>query len=117
MDFYTDVLDLHYLLDLLDDGPFSKKFKNLNKAIIGLVEDYSLVAFIPVDVNSDQSLLTLKSATDKVGKVFEMKRYFKGLFQANGYIYGSGEERSIQALMSCAVGARTESEKYDVDYM
>ncbi|ENN70868.1 GPN-loop GTPase 2 [Dendroctonus ponderosae] len=101
VDFYTDVLDLHYLLDLLDDGPFSKKFKNLNKAIIELVEDYSLVAFIPVDVNSDKSLLALKSATDK----------------ANGYIYGSGEERSIQALMSCAVGARTESEKFDVDYM
>ncbi|KAL1518333.1 hypothetical protein ABEB36_001972 [Hypothenemus hampei] len=101
LDFYTDVLDLQYLLELLDDGPFTKKFKKLNKAIIGLVEDYSLVTFIPLNVNSDKSLLELKSAIDK----------------ANGYIYGSGEERNIQALLSCAVGARTESERFDMDYM
>jgi len=101
IDFYTDVLDLHYLLELLDDGPFTKKFKKLNKAIVGLVEDYSLVAFIPLDIESDKSLLELKNAIDK----------------ANGYIYGSGEERSIQALLSCAVGARTESERFDADYL
>ena len=28
------------------------------------------------------------------------------IFQANGYVYGSGEERSIQSLLSCAVGAQ-----------
>ncbi|KAJ8959330.1 hypothetical protein NQ318_022016 [Aromia moschata] len=39
------------------------------------------------------------------------------LSKANGYIYGSGEERSMQALLSCAVGARTESERFDADYM
>lgn len=66
IDFYTDVLDLEYLLDLLDDGPFTKKFKKLNAAIVGLVQDYSLVAFIPVDVKSEKSLLQLKSAIDKV---------------------------------------------------
>lgn len=37
--------------------------------------------------------------------------------QANGYIYGSGEERSIQALLSCAVGARAETERFDCDYV
>lgn len=101
IDFYTDVLDLDYLLELLDDSPVTKKFKKLNAAIVGLIQDYSLVAFIPLDVNSEKSLLELKSAIDK----------------ANGYIYGSGEERSIQALLSCAVGARTESERFDTDYM
>lgn len=39
------------------------------------------------------------------------------VFQANGYIYGSGEERTIQALLSCAVGSRTESEQFDADYL
>jgi len=101
VDFYTDVLDLEYLLELLDDGPFTKKYKKLNAAIVGLIQDYSLVSFIPLNVNSDKNLLELKSAIDK----------------ANGYIYGSGEERSIQALLSCAVGARTESERFDADYL
>ncbi|KAK4872467.1 hypothetical protein RN001_014496 [Aquatica leii] len=101
LDFYTDVLNLEYLLELLDDAPFSSKFKKLNAAIIELVEDYSLVGFIPVDINSERSLLAVKSAVDK----------------ANGYVYGSGEERSIQALLSCAVGARTEGERFDSDFM
>lgn len=66
LDFYTDVLNLDYLLELLDDGPFTKRFKKLNAALVGLIEDYSLVSFIPLDVNSDKSLLELKSAIDKV---------------------------------------------------
>ncbi|KAF7286434.1 hypothetical protein GWI33_005352 [Rhynchophorus ferrugineus] len=101
LDFYTDVLNLEYLLELLDDGPFTNKYKKLNAAIVGLIQDYSLVSFIPLNVHSGKSLLELKNAIDK----------------ANGYIYGSGEERSIQALLSCAVGARTESERFDVDYL
>ncbi|CAH1101158.1 unnamed protein product [Psylliodes chrysocephalus] len=101
LDFYTDVLNLDYLLEMLDDGPFTKKFKKLNGALVGLIQDYSLVGFVLLDAKSDRSLLELKSAVDK----------------ANGYIYGSGEERSIQTLLSCAVGARTESERFDSDYM
>lgn len=66
VDFYTDVLNLDYLLELLDDGPFTKRFKKLNAALVGLVEDYSLVSFIPLDVNCDKSLLELKNAIDKV---------------------------------------------------
>lgn len=101
LDFYTDVLNLEYLLELLDEGPFSAKFKKLNAAIVGLIEDYSLVGFIPMDIRSERSLLAVKNAVDK----------------ANGYVYGSGEERSIQALLSCAVGARTEDERLDTDFM
>jgi len=101
IDFYTDVLNLDYLLELLDDDPLSHKYKKLNEALVSLVEEYGLVCFIPLDVSSERSLLSLKSAVDK----------------ANGYVYGSGEERSIQALLSCAVGARTESERFDADYM
>lgn len=101
IDFYTEVLDLEYMLELLDDAPITKKFKKLNASLVSLIQDYSLVCFVPLDVSSDRSLLQLKSAIDK----------------ANGYVYGSGEERSIQSLLSCAVGARTESERYDADFM
>lgn len=66
LDFYTDVLDLNYLLEMLDDGPLTKRFKKLNAALVSLIEDYSLVSFIPLDVNSDRSLLNLKNAIDKV---------------------------------------------------
>lgn len=31
--------------------------------------------------------------------------------KANGYVYGSGEERNVQALLASAVGAETEQER------
>ena len=61
---------------------------------MSLVEDYSLVTFIPLNIKDQQHLLRLKNATDK----------------ANGYIFGSREERNIQSLLSCAVGAEYEHE-------
>lgn len=66
LDFYTDVLRLDYLIDVLDDGPFTKKYKKLNAALVDLVQDYSLVSFIPLNVFSEKSILNLKSAIDKV---------------------------------------------------
>jgi hypothetical protein len=59
------------------------------------VEDYSLVTFIPLNIKDRQCLLRLKNSIDK----------------ANGYIFGSGEERSIQTLLSSAVGAEYEHER------
>jgi hypothetical protein len=39
------VQDLSYLLQHLDEDPFASKFKELNKALCGLIEDFSLVGF------------------------------------------------------------------------
>ena len=50
LDFYTEVMDLSYLTEHIPDSPFFRKYKKLNEALIGLVEDYSLVSFIPLNV-------------------------------------------------------------------
>jgi len=101
LDFYTDVLDLQYLLEALDSTPGMKKYAKLNAAIVSMVEDYSLVSFQPLDCNSDDSLLRLKNIIDK----------------ANGYVYGAAEEKNINTLLAVAVGAETQNErtKKDVD--
>ncbi|CAG8828444.1 9624_t:CDS:2, partial [Gigaspora rosea] len=62
LDFYTEVQDLSYLLDHLDSDPFASKFKELNKALCGLIEDFSL------DKNSVMNLV-------------------KVIDKANGYVY------------------------------
>lgn len=99
IDYYTDVLDLEYLLDLLDKDNFSSKFQKLNSALISLIQDYALVSFILLDNSKEKDLITVKNSVDK----------------ANGFVYGAGEARSIQALLSCAVGARTQTELFDAD--
>ena len=50
LDFYTEVLDLNFLLEHIKDDPFSQKYKKLNEALVSLVEDYGLVSFKTLDV-------------------------------------------------------------------
>ncbi|XP_071820033.1 GPN-loop GTPase 2-like [Apostichopus japonicus] len=89
LDFYTEVLDLSYLVDHLADDPFLKKFKKLNEAITGVVQDYSLVSFSTLNIKDKESVFNLMKVVDK----------------ANGYVFGDLEERSVNKLMSVAVGA------------
>ncbi|KYN18518.1 GPN-loop GTPase 2 [Trachymyrmex cornetzi] len=95
IDFYTEVLDLNYLLEQLDENPFTAKYKKLNTALVSIIEDYSLVNFIPLDVTNKALLLQVKNAVDK----------------ANGYVFGGNEPRDVQMLLACAVGAVNETER------
>lgn len=99
LDFYTEVLDLHYLLEALNRAPGMKKYAKLNAAIVGMVEDYSLVSFHPLDSSNQASLLRIKNVIDK----------------ANGYVFGAGEEKNINTLLACAVGAESETHKAEHD--
>jgi len=88
LDYYTEVLDLEYLLDTFPEDNFTRKYKALNTALTGLVSNYSLVNFLPLTVRSKERMLAVSQAVDK----------------ANGYIFGSGEERNMRALMGSALG-------------
>ncbi|XP_033375499.1 GPN-loop GTPase 2 isoform X4 [Parus major] len=89
LDYYTEVLDLSYLLDHLASDPFFRNFRRLNEKLVEVIEDYSLVSFVPLNVQDKQSMRQVMQAVDK----------------ANGYSFGDQEHRSLQALMSAAVGA------------
>lgn len=88
LDYYTEVLDLDYLLDTFPDDNFTRKYKRLNEALTGLINDYSLVNFLPVTVKSKERMIAASQVIDK----------------ANGYVFGSGEERSLRAMMGSALG-------------
>lgn len=95
LDFFTEVLDLHFLMEHFSEDPFFQKYKKLNEAMIGLIEDYSLVSFVALDIQDKESML----------------RAMKAIDQANGYIFGADEERTLESLMSSAVAAEFEYEK------
>lgn len=90
IDFYTEVLNLDYLLDRLNADRRLIKFRKLNEAFVSIIQDASLVSFFILDWQNESTVVHLKNEIDRV----------------NGYVYGSGEERSIQSLLSCAVGAQ-----------
>ncbi|XP_062364864.1 GPN-loop GTPase 2 [Cinclus cinclus] len=89
LDYYTEVLDLSYLVDHLASDPFFRNFRRLNEKLVEVIEDYSLVSFVPLNVQDKQSMRQVVQAVDK----------------ANGYSFGDQEHRSLEALMSAAVGA------------
>ena len=45
LDYYTEVLDLDYLLDTFPEDNFTKKYKQLNEALTGLINDYRYIEF------------------------------------------------------------------------
>ncbi|NXO63937.1 GPN2 GTPase, partial [Phainopepla nitens] len=89
LDYYTEVLDLSYLVDHLASDPFFRNFRRLNEKLVEVIEDYSLVSFVPLSIQDKQSMRQVMQAVDK----------------ANGYSFGDREQRSLEALMSAAVGA------------
>ncbi|KAI5724304.1 hypothetical protein M8J77_000975 [Diaphorina citri] len=95
LDYYTEVLDLNYILDRLQDDPINSKYKKLNQALVSLVEDFALVHFHPLNKTEARSLLKLSQAVDK----------------ANGYVYGNKEHVTAQAMLSSVFQAQSEEER------
>nr|VZI48710.1 unnamed protein product [Spirometra erinaceieuropaei] len=89
LDFFTEVLDLSYLVEQLDDVPFFAKYKKLNGRLAELVQDTALVNFLILDVQDRTHLEKIVRHADK----------------GNGYVFGTDEERTLQSMLSCASGA------------
>lgn len=88
IDFYTEVLDLNYLLECLDSDLFMNKYKKLNSAFISIIEDYSLVSFQLLNMKKEESLINIRNSVDK----------------ANGYVFKAAEGRHINSMLACAMG-------------
>ncbi|PPQ81041.1 hypothetical protein CVT24_007503, partial [Panaeolus cyanescens] len=70
LDFYTEVQDLTYLQNLLQES-LPEKFTALNMAMISLIEDFSLVGFETLAVEDKESMLHLMRVVDRAsGYVF-----------------------------------------------
>eukprot|EP00242_Pyramimonas_sp_CCMP2087_P013125 CAMPEP_0198213160 /NCGR_PEP_ID=MMETSP1445-20131203/28707_1 /TAXON_ID=36898 /ORGANISM="Pyramimonas sp., Strain CCMP2087" /LENGTH=253 /DNA_ID=CAMNT_0043887771 /DNA_START=434 /DNA_END=1195 /DNA_ORIENTATION=+ len=66
LDFYTDVLDLGYLMEHFDANPYlSKKYRKLSAGLCELVEDFSLVSFTPLNIEDKESVQALVALVDK----------------------------------------------------
>lgn len=57
LEFYTEVQDLNYLVEGLEDSPVLARYHRLNKAVAEVATDYSLVSYIPVSVENHSTLM------------------------------------------------------------
>jgi GTPase SAR1 family protein len=107
LEFYTDVLDLGYLVESMgeeeaDEGEsglrtpqqairhgFAKKFKKLNEKICAVIQDYSLVSFLTLNIQKRASVVKCVQQVDK----------------ANGYLFGHLDDQDlVSAYMGDANG-------------
>ncbi|CAI9777187.1 unnamed protein product [Fraxinus pennsylvanica] len=87
LDFYTDVQDLSYLQQHLDQDPRSAKYRKLTKELCEVIEDYGLVNFTTLDIQDKESVGNLVKLIDK----------------SNGYIF-AGMDASAIEFSKIAVG-------------
>ncbi|KAI8093570.1 GPN-loop GTPase [Halteromyces radiatus] len=78
LQYYTDVMDLSYLLESLNEDAFGSKFKKLNAALCELVEDFALVGFYTLCVEDKTSMTKIQQVIDKAGGFI-----FGGLTEGN----------------------------------
>ncbi len=79
LDYYTDVLDLNYLVEQLGSDKIFNKYKKLNEIICGIIEDFSLVHFLPLNIQNKKNILFILQQIDL----------------ANGYIYGNLDDKDV----------------------
>jgi hypothetical protein len=104
LDYYTEVMDLDFLLEGLSDDPFLSRFKKMNEALVELVQDFSLVQFQPLTVNNKKSMAALLRIVDK----------------AAGYLYTSsadGEVAMSEAVFSSRPFSDSEVFRAQTEYM
>ncbi|RMZ97286.1 GPN-loop GTPase 2, partial [Brachionus plicatilis] len=94
LDFYTDVLDLNYMIDTLGDDKILSKFKNLNKKICDVVQDYSLLSFVPLNIQKPSSIMKSVQIIDR----------------ANGYLYGHLDDQEMME----SIGGMIDGEDEDL---
>lgn len=70
LDYYCEVYNLEYLLDVINDDPFFEKYKKLSKALTEMIESYSLVSFIPVNINDQKTINNALNHIDKANGFF-----------------------------------------------
>ncbi|XP_065209871.1 GPN-loop GTPase 2 isoform X2 [Planococcus citri] len=99
LDYYTDVLDLSYLVECLEQDAITSKHKKLNQALASCIEAYGLVHFTPLNVFDSNSLSNVLNMADK----------------ANGYIFKSSEERNVFKLLSTVMSSTPSDLRESVD--
>lgn len=107
LDFYTDVMDLSYLLPRLRESatvashPLSRKFARLNKAMAELIESYNLVSFLPFAVDDSALLAQVLKVVDKANGALYVAQANEGT--------GKGAKGSTTAGMGAATAAASAS--------
>lgn len=93
IDFYTDVLDLKYLSDKLNES-INPKYHKMTMLLCEMIQEFSLVSFQTLAIEDKESVFNLMCEADK----------------CNGYIFGAASENN-ESIIKVAVAEKSSLEK------
>ena len=98
LDFYCQVADLSYLLHQIEESgsEWDKKHKRLTEALIDVIQDYSLVSFLPMSVNDPETIAEVIVHVDRAISFIDFKRATEVLNEEKSNL------NSIQSLVGLA---------------
>ena len=72
LDYFTEVLDLSYLVDTLKQDASTRQYHELTAALADTIQSYSLVSFVPISCNDSDALWRALCVIDRAnGQVLE----------------------------------------------
>lgn len=63
--YYTDAEDLDFLMEDIKSDALFRDMENLTKAMCGIIEDFALVSFIPLNIQDTEMALKLVQQVDR----------------------------------------------------
>lgn len=72
-DTYTEVLDLNYLLESLEDNPLTAKYETLNKYLTELIHSFSLVSYQSLNITNPERLSEVIKEIDRTNGYVKLK--------------------------------------------
>lgn len=95
LEYYCEIPTMRYLIESEPESPFHRKYRNLSEAICDVIDDYSLVFFVPLNIQKAEDIKNIMQIVDK----------------ANGYCIDDLDLSILQMnpkLMEMASGRRLE---------
>lgn len=65
LDYYTDVMDLEYLVEHISADPKMAPYKKLTASLCEVIEDFGLVRFIPLAIEDEDTVSRVAGMVDK----------------------------------------------------
>lgn len=65
IDYYCELPDLSRIVDTISDDPFLAKYKKLTESLASIIENYSLVSYVPLDIKKEETLRKVLMMVDR----------------------------------------------------
>ncbi|OTF74336.1 hypothetical protein BLA29_010481, partial [Euroglyphus maynei] len=65
LDYYCELPDLNRLVERISDDPRLARYKKLTESIASIIENYSIVSYVPLNINDTETITKVITLVDR----------------------------------------------------